>query len=154
VPSGKRHSVACGVVALASAGALFYYSPSAAFWCSVGALSGVIINPDLDLADQGTIANHYIRKYLGLLAERLFHLWWWPYGKLLKHRSFWSHAPVVSTAIRLGYIFLSIWPIWYLFKLPQITFAPWMGWMLLGLVLADFVHGALDALDSKLGGRL
>jgi uncharacterized metal-binding protein len=57
-------------------------------------LGGLLLSPDLD-----TRSNPSQRwGPLGLL--------WWPYRKLLRHRSLLSHSPLLGTAIRLAYLAL------------------------------------------------
>jgi uncharacterized metal-binding protein len=67
-----------------------------AFWVSGGFLvSGLIFGPDLDL-----YSFHY--KRWGKLR------WLWrPYQKAIKHRSIWSHGPIIGTIGRIFY--LSLW---------------------------------------------
>lgn len=153
MPSGQRHTIASITVAASSGAALFIYSPPAAFWCSFGALVGVMLSCDLDV-DKGNISYHYMRKYAGMPAELLWRIVWKPYSLLARHRGFLSHAPIVSTAGRLLYLWLWILPIWLYLKLPMPQFSWEAGWWLLGLCLVDSVHFLLDFADSKLGGRL
>ncbi len=64
-----------------------------AFWVSGGFLfSGLIFGPDLDL-----YSYHY--KRWGKLK-----VLWRPYQKAIKHRSIWSHGPIVGTIGRLVYL--------------------------------------------------
>jgi uncharacterized metal-binding protein len=67
-----------------------------AFWVSGGFLfSGLIFGPDLDL-----YSFHY--KRWGILR------WMWrPYQKAIKHRSIWSHGPIIGTIGRI--LYLSLW---------------------------------------------
>jgi uncharacterized metal-binding protein len=67
-----------------------------AFWVSGGFLvSGLIFGPDLDL-----YSFHY--KRWGKLR------WLWrPYQKAIKHRSIWSHGPLIGTIGRI--LYLSLW---------------------------------------------
>ena len=67
-----------------------------AFWVSSGFLfSGLIFGPDLDL-----YSFHY--KRWGKLR------WLWrPYQKAIKHRSIWSHGPIIGTIGRI--LYLSLW---------------------------------------------
>jgi uncharacterized metal-binding protein len=67
-----------------------------AFWVSGGFLfSGLIFGPDLDL-----YSFHY--KRWGMLR------WMWrPYQKAIKHRSIWSHGPIIGTIGRI--LYLSLW---------------------------------------------
>ena len=67
-----------------------------AFWVSGGFLvSGLIFGPDLDL-----YSFHY--KRWGKLR------WLWkPYQKAIKHRSIWSHGPIIGTVGRI--LYLGLW---------------------------------------------
>jgi uncharacterized metal-binding protein len=67
-----------------------------AFWVSGGFLvSGLIFGPDLDL-----YSFHY--KRWGKLR------WLWkPYQKAIKHRSIWSHGPIIGTVGRI--VYLGLW---------------------------------------------
>jgi uncharacterized metal-binding protein len=67
-----------------------------AFWVSGGFLfSGLMFGPDLDL-----YSFHYQR--WGILR------WLWrPYQKAIKHRSMWSHGPIIGTIGRI--LYLSLW---------------------------------------------
>jgi uncharacterized metal-binding protein len=84
-----------------------------AFWVSGGFLvSGLIFGPDLDL-----YSFHYQR-------WGVFRWLWRPYQKAIKHRSIWSHGPIVGTVGRILYLGL------------------WLGLAgLLGLGLAQLIWG-------------
>jgi uncharacterized metal-binding protein len=80
------------------AGATLYLTKRAdlAFWVSGGFLvSGLIFGPDLDL-----YSYHYKR-------WGIFRYLWRPYQKTLKHRSIWSHGPIVGTIGRI--VYLGLW---------------------------------------------
>ena len=51
---------------------------------------GLWLSPDLDTRSNA------LRRWgvLGFL--------WWPYRRLIPHRSLWSHGPVLGTSVRLG----------------------------------------------------
>jgi uncharacterized metal-binding protein len=67
-----------------------------AFWVSGGFLvSGLIFGPDLDL-----YSFHYKR-------WGIFRWLWRPYQQAIKHRSIWSHGPIVGTVGRIFY--LGLW---------------------------------------------
>ncbi len=58
-------------------------------------VSGYFLSPDLDIQSRP-----YQR--WGLLR------WlWWPYQKVLPHRSFFSHGPIIGTGLRL--VYLGLW---------------------------------------------
>lgn len=74
------------------------YARSAAVALTVGAsylFSGLMFGGDLDTR------SHQYHRWLGLR-------WLWiPYRRALRHRSFWSHGPIVGTTFRL--IYLGMW---------------------------------------------
>lgn len=127
MPGSKVHNA--GTFAMASA-----MMGSGHWLIGLGCLLGVLLTPDLDLSE-----NEH--------ARNLWYLLWWPYGKLLHHRSRLSHFPGLGTLIRVAYV---LWPIWvgWRFWLP-----PWE--ILVGLVMADVLHALADAsihpLMRKLG---
>ena len=55
-------------------------------------LTGLWLSPDLD-----TISRPL--KRWGILQ-----VFWWPYRKMIPHRSFFSHGPLIGTSIRFLYI--------------------------------------------------
>jgi hypothetical protein len=64
--------------------------------------------------------------------------WYWlPYGRMVKHRSRWSHGPL-GTLVRLAYGWW--WLLWPVYALePTVA-----GAFVLGCVVADLGHLALD----------
>jgi uncharacterized metal-binding protein len=98
MPSGRTHDrVTLWSLPLIAGGTLFTTSRAdLAFWVSGGFLvSGLIFGPDLDL-----YSFHY--KRWGKLR------WLWrPYQKAIKHRSIWSHGPIVGTVGRI--LYLGLW---------------------------------------------
>lgn len=152
MPDGRRHTIANATIATVAFGSLFVYSPHAAFWCATGALSSIMLTPDQDLP--GNITYYYMRKYCGVPAEFVWKCIWLVYSHAFKHRSFWSHFPIVSTAIRLLYLSAFVLPVWLYLQLPLPHFSVALGWWLIGLGLGDFTHFWLDYWDNRLGGRL
>jgi uncharacterized metal-binding protein len=95
LPSGRTHDRVTLWSLPVIAGATIYLTSRAdlAFWVSGGFLfSGLIFGPDLDL-----YSYHYQR--WGKLK-----LIWRPYQKAIKHRSIWSHGPIVGTIGRMVYL--------------------------------------------------
>ena len=151
MPNGLRHAFACGVVAGASASVLFFACGwQAALACSIGALAGIVLTPDLDLVSK----NYKMARFWGVVVERLWFLAWTPYRVCIPHRSIWSHGPVISTLVRLLYLGVVPLGVWTWLGLPLPPVQAWMLWGLLGLVASDSCHWFLDVMDSKLGGRL
>jgi uncharacterized metal-binding protein len=98
LPSGRTHDrVTLWSLPLIAGGTLFTTARAdLAFWVSGGFLfSGLIFGPDLDL-----YSFHY--KRWGILR------WLWrPYQQAIKHRSIWSHGPIIGTIGRI--LYLSLW---------------------------------------------
>ena len=114
---------------------------------SAGAALGFLVNPDLDV-EGGSIAFHNARKTAGGLFGLAWRMIWWPYAKVIPHRSSWSHTPVVGTLIRVSYLGLLIWPAWPFVPWPAVL--PWFATALLGLALSDLVHWLLDPNRSRI----
>ncbi|QNI74888.1 metal-binding protein [Synechococcus sp. NOUM97013] len=63
-------------------------------------VGGLWLSPDLDVQSRAL-------KRWGLLA------WiWWPYRRLVPHRSLWSHGPVIGMTVRLAWILLLLGLAW------------------------------------------
>jgi len=73
------------------------------------------------------------------------------YGAIFRnhHRSFWTHFPIFSTAIRVVYFF---WWIGLLYHYQWITFQDWhvlfYGSAFAGLSFADYIHWFADTFDK------
>jgi len=140
MPDGKTHAIGTGMIAsgTVAAGLYFMLPADVVGMIVIGELATLIINPDLDQAEA--------RK--GCLAA-LF----WPYGKLIPHRSWLSHFPVVGTFIRVGYIY----GLWFLAAyLAKVHFGVLVNvqmlsfWLFAGMALSDTFHAVLDVADSRL----
>lgn len=99
-----------------------------------GVLTGLVIHPDLDLAEN--------------LKGGITKLVWGFYGKLIRHRSPISHAPVVGTVIRLVYLSVIVIPVLVILDVDIMGFATAqymaiINWFI-GLSLADSLHTAID----------
>jgi uncharacterized metal-binding protein len=134
------------------------WSPFGATLLVVGAylFSGLLLSNDLD------IASRIYRRW------GPFRLLWYPYQRLIPHRSFWSHGIVVGPVLRVLYLYVMVelillcsWRITTLtgvsapmidtglqvsaqllpaiFLYPQITIP-----CAVGLVLAGFTHTLID----------
>lgn len=147
MPDGYAHLKATVIVsAVAPAGLWLVGLPLPQVGaCALGCLSGVILSPDLD-CDSGCISMHVVRRLFGGVVAWLWQIFWLPYSILLPHRSFWSHGPVISTLIRVGY--LGLWGLLVvaLFHWPLPEWSPLWGWALAGLVTSDLVHTLMDRL--------
>lgn len=96
MPAGRTHdkitfvgSVVVGAVGCASYGLTIGMIVTTAFL-----FSGLMFNGDLDHDAEATCYSRWwALKYL-----------FWPYMKIMPHRSIWSHGPVIGTAVRLLYV--------------------------------------------------
>ena len=136
------HSAVTFGLGCACAGIAYVTHSPAWVAVSAGAFTGLAILPDLDL-DKGCTATK------AFLPWRVI---WWPYSRLVRHRSWVSHLPVVSTAIRLLYLaaWLVIpalyvwrnWPgAWNNLAALALVYAPFA---FLGLCAADTAHWIMD----------
>lgn len=95
----------------------------------------LVATPDVD---------HNSRKvFRGSLLRRLWALFWWPYKKLIPHRSAWSHSLLKGFPLRLLYVVL---PLQLL--LPYFG-AAWIAHFVLAALVADVVHLWLDGYAPK-----
>lgn len=94
MPSGRTHDRLTYLAALPVAWAAYAYAQSAAHAAIATAgllFGGLMFGPDLDVKSV-----QYYR--WGPLR------WvWWPYQRMFRHRSFWTHGVLVSLAVRLVY---------------------------------------------------
>lgn len=75
-----------------------------------GCLAGVVLSPDLDQpslthSEWVVLKTPLVGRWL---LGPLFVAVWLPYAMLFKHRSVWTHMPILSTIVRLGYMLLVI----------------------------------------------
>lgn len=112
-------------------------------------LAGMILQPDLDV-DGG-----YIGYALLEPIPPVYYFWriyWYPYSRVIRHRSFLSHGPLIGTGIRLVYLFgpayliiawiQGSWPLW-LWILPLAK----------ALTLTDFLHFVMDFYNPDRAGN-
>lgn len=132
--SGKTHAKASLSVAIpATVGAIYLTSDIVpGLLCGIGCVLGILLSPDLDV-DHKTISETILPEPL----ETLFYLWWLPYAKIMKHRSKMSHAPLISTILRVLYAF------WWLIFVDVNLF--WtLRWVWIGLAISDALHWLMD----------
>lgn len=102
-----------------------------AFWLLVFCywFSGFMFNGDLDIWSEPT-------KRWGIL-----HIYWWPYRKTFKHRSFWTHGLIAGTLIRV------IWCAPIIIPFTMFVYTPTqMQWVyiLVGLEAGAMSHTVMD----------
>jgi uncharacterized metal-binding protein len=124
-----------------------------------GCLAGLVLTPDLDV-DRGSISHHIVKHSAGFLIGFAWHLFWFPYSRIMPHRSWWSHMPIFSTFFRVGYLFALPAVLWLLantvFVMPAFKIPTW-SWFptaFIGLILADTLHALMDITDSFVKRRV
>jgi uncharacterized metal-binding protein len=116
-----------------------------------GCMAGMILTPDLDI-NHPMIAESNIRRMTGGAGTFLAGFWyvyWFPYSRLIGHRSWVSHFPIVSTFIRLFYLLLLPGIVLYLLTgnvepIARGVYSPDFWWFVGGLGLSDTVHFLMD----------
>jgi uncharacterized metal-binding protein len=103
MPSGKVHDGITAIGAALAAPVWWYLTPKPHDW-NIGAtlvvstlFAGWLLSPDLDL-------NSSIYKRWGPLR-----FLWYPYQKLVPHRSWISHSWFLSPFMRIAYLLVMIW---------------------------------------------
>ncbi len=135
--------------------------PAGGIAAAAGCLAGILLTPDLDL-DRPTRSHYVVRRGLGRGPYLLWRAFWSPYGWAIEHRSWLSHAPVISTIFRLLYV-LSI-PAILVVGLAALGYTwSWRAWLayrfeiqaaIAGLMVSDILHWAADSIFSTLKRRL
>ena len=137
MPSGRIHTVTTIILSVGSIAS----GQDAAV--TVGILSGLVLSPDLDV-DGGFIGLAHLRRvpFIGTAISYCWQAFWWPYSKVVPHRSHISHSIFFGTVARVGYLIIPLLAINVLgvpLKLPT-HFGAWF----VGLCLADALHIILD----------
>lgn len=103
--SGKVHrasNTATGIF-LTTTTFLVFQNVELTIAAALGSFIGLTINPDYDV-NHGLPRSFFTRiPYIAVLWVAM----WKPYSLAFKHRSFWSHSPLVSTIIRL--LYMTVW---------------------------------------------
>ena len=116
---------------------------------SAGCLSGVLISPDLDMANR-TISETVVIRWLGVLGY-LWMVLWKPYACLHKHRGI-SHVPLIGTLTRVVYLavcYVLLHCVAREFYQLDLLAWPQQYWqhglvLFAGLTISDVGHWALD----------
>lgn len=103
--SGKTHAAAAKVMMIPIAAASAYLFSQGYAEASVGVIAGgiaaIFVTPD---ADVDGVSEEELRWFrINPILGHMWHLFWYAYGKLFKHRGI-SHVPFVGTATRILYI--------------------------------------------------
>ncbi len=147
MPSGKIHA---GISTAAALGLLGWgmatHQPEMISGAlASGCLVGLFISPDLD-ANEPTNSYTILKDQAGMLPARLWYTLWLPYSRLVRHRSWVSHFPVIGTSIRVAYLGLIAWLILLVLgrPWPWAQVPAWVPWVLVGLAISDLLHWAAD----------
>lgn len=154
MPGGKVHSaITLATVTGLLAPSFVWGSGGDIYMYIAGATAGVFLTPDHDV-DGGNFTDTLIRK-VSPPIQKVWRLFWTPYALLLPHRGKFSHFPILSTFIRLGYILLLVnlitWIVWLVSKTvgghDTVSFVFWWNWsFFFGLCHVDALHWAADNL--------
>ncbi|HEY9900338.1 MAG TPA: metal-binding protein [Pantanalinema sp.] len=99
MPSGRTHDRITYLFALPAAWAAYAYAGSLvhALLAAAGVLfGGLMFGPDLDVKS----VQYYRWGPLRWI--------WWPYQRMFRHRSVWTHGVIASLAVRLAYFTLVV----------------------------------------------
>jgi uncharacterized metal-binding protein len=114
---------------------------------TAGTLTGLVVEPDLDISGK-TESEKLIERKFGKWIGIAWRAYWYPYAKTMAHRGF-SHMPIISTLIRALYLLLPAIAGWALLGFPEL---PWIviGYWLAGLCIADLGHIITDILSTHI----
>jgi len=155
MPDGKTHSaitaVAAGVITVSLWRAGF--TGEEVRLAATGCLTGIVLSPDLDV-DGGFLGHVLVTKYLGKIVGTIWRVFWWPYAVLAPHRSWMSHAPLISTLLRLGYCYGTYFVVCAILQVPAWVPEPHMAlYSCSGLVVSDTLHYIADIISTYLKRR-
>lgn len=141
MPNHKTHEKIgmISIVPIAATALYFGHSIQETAVLAVGtAFSTYYLSPDLD-HDVGAAS---YRRW-GLLR-----FIWYPYKKLLPHRSWLSHSGPISATLRIGYLYMLMLPFILYFNIhapiDNLQFRTFCVILWLSVVFADSVHVLLD----------
>lgn len=156
MPDGETHYGYFKLGAFAaipiSAAVAIFSDPYLGAGIAIGYLAGRWVDPDLDQPGLTAAEGRMFREMRFLGA--LFASYWLPYGYLCRrhHRSAWTHFPLLSTALRLVWLFPIIYIAGRFLGIPynhdsRIV----IGGVWLGLSMADAIHYAADMMSGEIG---
>jgi hypothetical protein len=101
------------------------------------------MSPDLDV-DGGFYGFFLIRKRFGNLASIIWEQYWKLYALKMPHRGAWSHSVLISSLIRIGYLFIPILILGYFLGYNLLYWWDWWIYLSYGVIIGDLGHIALD----------
>lgn len=110
--SGKEHFESNKRLLIAGAVLIpiFTVNPFYGLSWIIGCTLGMFIHPDWDV-NHPTYPNAVIKKKFGSIVAKVYWFVQLPYAKLIPHRSWVSHSPILSTIIRMVYIGIPLLPL-------------------------------------------
>ena len=137
--NGKIHrasNLATGIFLTATT-FLVFERQDLAIAAAIGSFIGYSATPDMDV-NHGLPRSFFTRiPYIAVLWVAM----WKPYSLAFKHRSFWSHSPLVSTVIRALYLGSWVWLAVGL--LGYFGMISWDMWDILVLAYENFEFSAM-----------
>lgn len=144
--SGRTHQIASASAFVVGGITCAYYvlPPPVSQSVLLGLLTGIFISPDLDI-DASTAEERLLEKIpiIGPIFSAVWQGIWFPYAKLIPHRSPISHWPILGTAVRAAYLWLIARVILLHFGIlpPAVDF-----WFLGAWAIQDTLHWVLDSI--------
>lgn len=145
--NGKAHAAASTFLAVPTGIGVAYATASLALGtcAAVGALSGVILSPDLD-QEQRTESEAAVYR-MGAIIGFVFQVYWYAYALAIKHRSPWSHWPVLGSLLRALYaaipVIVAAFYVYGLWGLLWDARQELLAWFI-GLCVSDTAHWLMD----------
>lgn len=147
MPSGSVHNTATITIGIITTPIMVWkFGLDFGVAYGAGVALGTLLTPDLDQSERVMIKpQHIVVDIFGHTVGKAWHLYWYPYGALMPHRSFFSHFPIVGTSIRVLYLLMTFWGICWILGfgiiVPPIPYE-----VFIGLCVADAGHYILDIL--------
>lgn len=148
MPNGKTHTISTIVASamiLPLAAVYSHNDPLFTLAVTSGTLSGIIISPDLDVED-GFYGLHVLRRCpkVGNVISMAWRMFWYPYSRLVPHRSRFSHSIGLGTLGRIAYLFSFVFLFCFLTGIHLVIYSQYLFAWFLGLCLADALHIIMD----------
>ena len=154
--SGKTHATATTALVFPVAMTSMLLMPhdplSGAIIGGLGCLTGLVIDPDLDIENITRSEWQVIKRFW--IFGMLWVAFWYPYARAIPHRSPLSHWPLLGTAGRVFYLLLWVKLLGVILGVPVpiqliVTNSLFMIWFY-GLAVADTAHFIMDVVSSKI----
>lgn len=134
-----------------------FYGLTAFILCLLGIQIQRLFTPDLDIISNKKYHMGYYGFYLicrrcGYIPSQIVRYYWWPYGKIISHRSIFSHGFIIGTLVRLIYLILPMFLLLYIIYPNQfglnlgyiLYYWDYISYFIIGFFLADCGHLILD----------